>query len=356
MSAKPTPAIPKSPDALTLLTLDEFVQQPTNEAHLVGDIIPPRSIVVVFGPPKGGKTFSIGDMILHAAHGLDWHGHKVSKRLRVAWLVGEGSSGFRVRLKAWKEQHDNIEESGEFRFLDEALSLPARAPEVIEALREFKPDAVVTDTLNAYFGAGDENATQDMTHFVNAGRQIRDELSCTVIVIHHTGHMDQSRERGSIVLRASADVIIQVAKDAGGSGNVGFQVAEARDIETWSEALALHLKRVDTEWKDINGKPLSTCIVEAADAHVTLVGRGKPLGKVQAIVHAMCIELARKQGVGADGQALLVRADVCDALKEMGINRQSVHGAFLTLNTKGLVSLVEPGTVRIKLNGAGGVQ
>jgi hypothetical protein len=347
--------IPKNANTLTLLTLDEFVQQPSTEAHLVGDIVPPKSIVIVFGPPKGGKTFSVGDMILHAAHGLDWHGHKVTKRLRVGWLVGEGSSGFRVRLKAWKEQHDSIEEPGEFRFLDEALSLPMRAPEVIEALREFAPDVVVTDTLNAYFGTGDENSTQDMTHFVNAVRQLRDELACTVIVIHHTGHMDQSRERGSIALRASADVIIQVAKDAGGSGHVGFQVAEARDIETWPQALALRLKRVDTEWKDVNGKPLATCIVEAADAHVTLAGRGKRLGKVQQILYAMCVEMARKQGPGVDGQALLVRADVADALKDMNINRQSVHGAFITLNTMGLVNLVEPGSVRIKLNGAGSV-
>lgn len=355
MSATPKTQIPKSPDSLKLLTWDEFVQQPPASAHLVGEIIPPRSIVVVFGPPKGGKTFSIGDMVVHAAHGFDWHGFKVPRPIRVAWLVGEGSSGFRVRLKAWSEQHDNLETPGEFRFLDEALSLPMRAAEVIEALREFKPDAIVTDTLNAYFGAGDESSTQDMTAFVNSVRQLRDELSCTVIVIHHTGHVDQSRERGSIVLRASADVIIQVAKDAGGSGNVGFQVAEARDIETWPQALALKLKRVDTEWKDANGKPLSTCIVEAADGHVTLTGRGKPLGKVQQMVHAMCVQMARQQGADSDGKVLLVRADVADKVKEaFGANRQSVHAAWETLRVRGLVNLIEPGSVQVKLNGAAG--
>ena len=70
--------------------------------------------------------------------------------------------------------------------MDEALSLPARASEVIESLREFAPDIVVTDTLNAFFGGGDENSTQDMSTFCHALRYVRDELACSIVVIHHT--------------------------------------------------------------------------------------------------------------------------------------------------------------------------
>ena len=344
--------IHENPDALRLLTLDEFVQRPTIRFY-VRNLIPSDSIVIVFGPPKGGKTFSVCDLTMHAAHGLPWYGYQVSKPVRVAYLAGEGTSGLKVRLHAWLGQHDNLEEPGVFRILPEALSLPDRVDEVIEALREFKPDLVVADTVNAYFGAGDENSTQDMTAFCNAVRRIKEELACTVLVIHHTGHGDQSRERGSIALRASADVLIQVAKDVSGSGNVGFQVAEARDMETWPDALALRLKRVETDWLDDDGQPLATCVVESANSHVTLTGRGKPLGKVQQLLHAMCMEMAKKRDPDQNGEVLLVRFDVAKALEDM-VDRRSASMAWPSLAARGLVRLVEPGSVAVRLGSANG--
>ena len=54
--------------ALQLLDLQEFATQPKSR-WLVRGILPPDSLVVVFGPPKGGKTFAATDMLMHAAHG-----------------------------------------------------------------------------------------------------------------------------------------------------------------------------------------------------------------------------------------------------------------------------------------------
>lgn len=348
MSAAPTlTVIPKRPDKLQLLTLDQFVQRP-NLSFLVRNVIPSQSIVVVFGPPKGGKTFSVCDLTMHAAHGQDWQGFKVSKPVRVAYLAGEGVNGLKVRLRAWLDQHDNIEEPGLFRILPESLAMPSRAQEVIEALREFNPDCVVVDTLNAYYGIGDENSTQDMTAFCNAVRLIRDEIGCSVIVVHHTGHGDQTRERGSMVLRGTCDVLIQVAKGQEGNGDIGFQVAEARDMETMPQALALKLSRVETEWKDDDGQPLATCVVTASDGHVTLAGRGKPLRGVQEQVLATVRLMAKGKSPDTKGEVMLVKKDVQDALKEFDLHRQSVHKAFLSLAERGLFRLVEPGTILVK--------
>jgi hypothetical protein len=88
---------------------------------------------------------------------MPWHSFPIKRPLRVAYMAGEGITGFRVRLRAWMQHHDNIEQPGEFRMLPRALSLPACTLAVVEALRSFKPDIVVTDTLNVYFGAGNEN-------------------------------------------------------------------------------------------------------------------------------------------------------------------------------------------------------
>lgn len=332
-----------------LHTLEEFIQRPTVSTYVRG-LVPSKSIVVVFGPPKGGKTYSVCDLTMHAAHGLDWHGCKIARPLKVAYMVGEGASGFRVRLRAWREYHDNLATPGLFRIMDEALSLPAQASAVIETLREFSPDIVVTDTLNAYFGGGDENSTQDMSGFCHALRYVRDELGCSIVVIHHTGHGDSGRERGSIVLRATADVLIQVAKDETAGKLVGFQVIAARDLAPMESPIALRLSRHETEWVDDDGQPMAACIVHGADESVTLPGRGgKPLGEVQTIVLEAARDLARAVARPQDGEVLLARLDVAKLAKERGVaSASAISNCWARLESRGYFRRVEPGSIAIR--------
>lgn len=323
-------------------SLAEFVQQPAGSEQIRG-LDPGSAIVVAFGPPKGGKTFTMCDVAMHAACGRDWHGFEIPKALRVAYLAGEGIRGLRVRLKAWQEHHDTCDPSENFVILGRAFSLPENASAVIASLRPFAPDVVVADTLNAFFGAGSENDTEAMTNFVGSIRRIRDELGTSVWVIHHTGHGDQSRERGSIVLRASADVLAQVARDSNGSGDIAFQVIAARDLETMDSPLALRLRRVETAWRDETGAPLSSCVVEASETPVALPGRGaRPLGDAQAQILQIVQELAARPGGD-----LIARCDVTTRAKELGVDRRRVSQAWAPLASRGLIRLLEPGTVQL---------
>jgi hypothetical protein len=314
-------------------------------------VIPAQAIVVVFGPPKGGKTFSVCDLALHAAHGLDWHGCAISRRMRVVYLAGEGISGLKVRLKAWLEHHDNIEGQGEFRILPHALSLPDRVHWLVEMLQQQPPDIVVIDTLNAYFGDGDENTTQDMTSWCNAVRYVRDNLGCSVVIIHHTGHGDSGRERGSSVLRASADVLVQVAKDEGAGKLIGFQVISARDLEPMESAISLRLARHETGLLDEDGQPLVSCVVLAGNQPVTLPGRGgHKLGPVQAAVLEAAHELASGGAPDGKGEVIVARHAVAELLKDRdGRSRQSVSSAWQPLADRKLLRLVEPGMVAVRV-------
>jgi AAA domain len=335
-----------------LLTLEEFVTQPTVSYQIRG-IDPGRAIVVVFGPPKGGKTFSVCDLTMHAAHGMSWCGHTIRKRLSVAYLAGEGVNGLKVRLRAWQEYHDGVSEAGAFRIFPHALSLPTEAAGLVEILRPFKPNIVVADTLNSYFGGADENSTQDMTVFCGAVRHLRDELECSVYVIHHTGHGDSGRERGSIVLRATADVLIQVAKDENAGELVGFQVIAARDIERMENAAALRLVRHETEWLDTDGEPFVSCIVQAADQPVRLPGRGgRPLGEAQANLLSIIHEMAQgKEPNAPNGEIVLARHAVSVMAHERGLDRRRVSQSLKSLASRHLVRLIEPGSVAIRRNG-----
>jgi hypothetical protein len=337
-------------EPLKFLTLEEFVQRPDVSTY-VGRVIPARALVVAFGPPKEGKSFCVCDLTMHAAHGIDWFGCKVTRPLRVAYLAGEGVNGLRVRLKAWLEHHDSLTQPGLFRILPVALSLPDRVTDVVEQLREFAPEIVVTDTLNVYFGGGDENTTMDMTAFCAAVRYLRDELGCSVVIIHHTGHGDSGRERGSIVLRATVDVLIQIAKDAHDKSLVGFQVITARDIEAMETPLSLRLVRYETEWADDDGVPLVTCIVQGADQPVTFPGRGgRPLGEAQSAVLQAAQELDKAQKSEPNGEVFLARMDVAKLAKERGVSKQAISAAWASLAKRHYLRLVEPGSLAIRVS------
>ncbi|MGH2879995.1 MAG: AAA family ATPase [Solirubrobacteraceae bacterium] len=328
-----------------LIALDDFEVRP-NVTWLIRDLLPAQSIAVVFGAPKSGKTYTTMDLATHAAHGMHWHGHTVSRALRVAYLAGEGHAGLRVRLHAWRRHHE-AELRGDMRVMAEALSLTGRIEDLLDVLRPYTPDVLIADTLNAYFGDGDENSTKDMTAFVAAVRRLRDELHCSIIIIHHTGHAEAARERGSSVLRGAADVIIQVARDDGGSGLIGFQVILGRDMDAWDEPLSLRLRSVDTDWADDEGQPISSCIVEAGEAPVTLPGQGgRALSVSQRVTIQAVEELAAAHANGSH-ETLIARPDIIARARELGASRTAAYRAIPQLAGRQGWRLVEPGGLMV---------
>ena len=57
---------------------------------LVAGLLPERSLIVPFGPPKAGKTFLVLSFCLHVAAGLPWFGMAV-KQGAVVYIAGEGT-------------------------------------------------------------------------------------------------------------------------------------------------------------------------------------------------------------------------------------------------------------------------
>lgn len=324
-------------DSLQFETLAEFISAPPRACQIAG-LDPGASIVVVFGPPKCGKTFAICDLTMHVAHGLNWHaGFQVRRSLRVAYLAGEGAAGLRVRLRAWMAQHSDLP-SGEFIVLPRALPLPEKVEKVAERLKEFKPDMVVVDTLNAFFGAGSENDTETMTNFVNAIRYLRDTLGSSIYVIHHTGHGDQTRERGSNVLRASADVLVRVARIR--NGNIGFQIVGARDIETMDSPLALRLRQVEVDLVDDAGESVQSCVVELADVAMGSPHHGEhELGDAQKAVLDIILDLSKEVPHGGGVLVKVARTRIAGRAKEIDLDRRRVSQSLKRLQELGYVVL-----------------
>ena len=180
---------------------------------VIAGLIETESLAAIFGKPGSGTSFVAIDMAASVASGTPYHGRDVLQG-PVIYIAGEGHNGWKRRLRAWEKYHGVDLSDAPLRFSRRATSLldPAAADEVITAIdavtqAEGKPPRlVIVDTLARNFGAGDENSTKDMAAFVASLDSIKGRFpGCSVLLVHHTGHGEGDRARGSSVLLAALD-------------------------------------------------------------------------------------------------------------------------------------------------------
>ncbi len=181
---------------------------------LIKGVMQKNELGLIFGPSGERKSFVTLDMALHASNGIEWQGHRVKSKVTVLYLAGEGFQGISNRLIAASKYHnlpiDNIfisELPGDLLDTDSV----DRIASAIESFNE--PVWLIVDTLHRNFGNGDENSARDMGKMLsNIDHKLR-STGATVTLVHHTGHGNQNRERGSSSLMGALDSKISVSTD-----------------------------------------------------------------------------------------------------------------------------------------------
>lgn len=185
-------------------------------------ILEKGTLALTFGDVGQGKTFTALDMACCIATGKDYHGHAIKDPGPVIYICGEGHNGIRRRLRAWELHHGQTLDNAPL-FVSSAPAAftdPVSVAIVMDVVREVanqtgRPRLIQIDTLARNFGPGDENKTPDMNLFIAAADELKDEFSCTAMVVHHTGHAEKERARGSLTLPGACDAIYRVAKTDG---------------------------------------------------------------------------------------------------------------------------------------------
>ena len=186
---------------------------------IIEGLIESQSLAQLFGDSGSGKSFLALDLAACVASGVAFHDHPV-RQGAVVYIAGEGHNGLRRRLSAWEKHREvSLNEAPLFiskaaaQFLDlaSAQAVEKSVDEVVATVGS--PSLIVVDTLARNFGPGDENATKDMSAFVAAIDRLKDRYNCTAILVHHTGHSDKDRGRGSAALKAALDAEYRVQKD-----------------------------------------------------------------------------------------------------------------------------------------------
>lgn len=287
---------------------------------IVGDLIEARSCVVVFGAPGSGKSFVTLDFAACVASGREFHSKEVQQGCAV-YVAGEGGAGIKRRLQAWsKHAGEELDKSKPLFVIQSPIEMlnasdvKAACDAIADATGEFTIKIIVLDTLARNFGDGDENSTGDMNRFVMAVGRMIERFGCTVVVVHHSGHGDNSRGRGSSALRAAADAEFRVEKE---HSTVTLTHTKAKDAPE-SDPMRFSLESVEIGTRK-NGEPFTSAVLIEREAQVA---RATKLTASQQRAMKAFEEAAKENGQFADDGSFV------------GVHRDDWRTAFLRTATQ----------------------
>jgi hypothetical protein len=262
--------------------------------YLVKGVFPRVGLIVVWGPPKCGKSFIVSDMMMHVALGWPFRGRRVLQGA-VVYCAFEGADGFRARAQAFRERH--LQEDAEpvpFFLMPARVDLVADHVALINSLRTQLgtqvPVAVVLDTLNRSIH-GSESDDKDMTAYVKAADAIRDAFGCAVIVVHHCG-IEGTRPRGHTSLSGAVDAQLAVKRD--GAKSIVVTVEYMKDGPEGAEFVS-SLEAIEVGVDD-DGDPITSCVVEPVETGIV---PGEPRKKSLPASARCALDLLRKAVIEA---------------------------------------------------------
>ena len=196
---------------LDLMSFEDLEHIPDLEWHIEG-WIPKGGLTMIYGPPKSGKSFIVMSLILALDHGERWLGHPVVDRCRSLYVALEGRSGLKIRSAAWHEHFGHDIGAGGSLLQTGRINLAEHEHRdaIIAAVLEHDIELVAIDTLAKATVGIDENSAKDMGLVIDSAQRIQEQTGATVILVHHTGHGDTHRERGTSALGGAVDSSIMV--------------------------------------------------------------------------------------------------------------------------------------------------
>lgn len=178
---------------------------------LIDGVLFRDSLAWLYGKPGSGKSFVALDWAGCIANGMPWQLREVS-RGTVLYLVAEGVSGIRKRVRAWEEAFRTPMKDVTFLPVAVQLLHGTDRQALLALVGELKPALVVVDTQARVTVGADENSNGEMSKVVDAADQIRQASGACVLMVHHSGKNGLDL-RGASAFEGAATSIIKVGRD-----------------------------------------------------------------------------------------------------------------------------------------------
>lgn len=206
--------------------LREFTgkNRPKEPPVVIDGLLRHGGVMMLSGPSKLGKTFSLIELGLIMAHGDSWLGRKCT-RSKVAYLdfeINEESGECRIDdVRDRRNYFDDDAYSDNFYYIN-FFGDTLTPEELVEYAcdvynNEFRFDVLVVDPIY-YVLQGNENDANDVKHLVSHLRKICRQCNCSVVFSHHhskggkSGVSAADRASGSGVWARDADCIVDMVE------------------------------------------------------------------------------------------------------------------------------------------------
>lgn len=192
-----------------LVTSEQLDSLPDPEPIIDG-ILYRDTLAWLHGKPGCGKSFVALDWSGCVSLGLPWQEHG-TKAGPVLYLIAEGVSGLRQRVRAWE---DYVQARSGVTFLPVAVQLLvySELDALIKLASELVPSMIVIDTQARVTVGADENSAKDMGELVAAADKLRAATRACVLLVHHEARAGENM-RGSTALEGAATTQVRVTKD-----------------------------------------------------------------------------------------------------------------------------------------------
>lgn len=243
------------------VSVGDLLTQPDKDNWLIKNYLELDSTTLLYGASGSGKSFVAVDMACSIATGTSWQGHDTEEGA-VFYIAGEGHSGFKKRFRAWQQQN-NVTLQGKPLFLSQTtIGLPDEAGlnkliheiDLLVAETGHKPKLIILDTL-ARCLIGDENFAKDIGGFIKALDTLRLRYGCCVLTVHHTGHNETTRARGSSALKAAMDTELSLNDT---KGTIELSITKQKNHEA-PASLHFKLEQIDL------GNDINSAVITSTD-------------------------------------------------------------------------------------------
>lgn len=246
--------------AQRLKRLSEIIAFPTRPQWLIRDVIEQGVIAILLGPRGTYKSF----VAIHWACSIAVEGNPV------VIISGEGR-GIDRRFRAWLKFHAPavkpervpiyaLEQRVDFNE-DESAALICADIDALEA----PPVLIVIDTLSKNSGGLDENSNSEVKAFI--GRldgMLKRRYGATVLLIHHSGHVEKGRARGASALEADTDAAYVIERI---SGERAISVSRNRFKDSGElPPLTYRADVIDLGEIDDEGRPVTSLALHPVDS------------------------------------------------------------------------------------------
>lgn len=254
----------------------------------------------IVAPPESGKSLIALNIAACVATGKPFHGREVEQGL-VVYLLGEGRSGMKRRLQALENHYKLGIKRGTPLFFSRT-SAPildpkecARITAKIQLCEEIYGDGLqllIIDTLSRFIAPGKDSASEDMSAYFNAVDQLRGYAAA--ITLHHPGHMEKQRGRGSSVWAGALDAEFNISKagDQKSGEIITLTCSKMKDGEK-PDPFSYRIKTGPSSTIDRDGNVIQSVFLEPTEQ---IVSSARATGKNQVALARVAAEYKSETG------------------------------------------------------------